>query len=248
MVEKLKLTLRRLEWLLLLKTVVFAGLLFLTSLTKSWWLVLFGIIYSAWLYNKDFKRGQNKCFYSFSFFVIASQFFLFSVGGDLLPLSISLFFGLMLYLAIGSRFFVFEEHKIFWSIFYYLLAFIIFGILGYFFSGGLMLWGMTLVFVFFFLTAKEYLVYFMDEVKTNKRENLFLLVGAFLISQVFILVQFLDIGFLNASCLILIFLIAMLDLLISYFSGILNSETIKRNIIFFLFFNILVLGLATILF
>lgn len=247
MVEKLKLTLKHLEWLLLLKVVIFTGLLFITSLTKSWWVVLFGIIYSAWLYNKDFKRGQNKCFYSFSFFVLVSQFVLFSVGGDLLPLSISLFFGLMLYLALGSRFFVFEKDKIFWSIFYYLLAFIVFSLLGYFFSGGLMLWGMILVFIFFFLTAKEYLVYFLGEIKINQRENLFLLVVAFLISQVFIFTQFLNIGFLNASCLILIFLVTILDLLVSYFSGILNSETIKRNTIFFLFFNILVLGLATFL-
>lgn len=222
-----------------LNATIFALLLGLLSFSSSLWWVLAYIGYVIFLYVKHLQGAKTGAWFTYLFFVISSLVIARAVDITGFGVFMILVLGALLFLLLGSFTLRVGNPKIIGSTFYYFFIFTFVSLLLWSAPFPLSWWRMTLLFVFFWLTAREHIRFISGSY--DKRKNVFIAVFAFLGMQVAWITSLSSIGFLNAASLTLVFMISALDIMLAFFSGALNKQMLKKETVFFLGFSLLIL-------
>ncbi len=243
MVEKLKSVLKTAQSLLILKSFVFAGLLFWikTSGFTTLPIVVF-VLYSFLFYFYHRIQSDFENFYSFLVLIGAS---LYGVGMlshlEFLLLAI-LVFSFLFYIFLGIKEHAFT-HRFEWN---YtknlLLVYSVF--LLYFLSDKYILFEIKFlaVFLILFLVVREWLFWLYQVFP--KRYNLAALVFSFLMFQILWAVSLLPLGFINSATFMIVIFYLGMDFLINHFRGLVTKNLIIKNSII-LFVSVFVIFFLT---
>jgi len=215
---------------LVLKSLIFAGLLFWVktsqfSILPIFWFVLMSFV----LYFRNHAQNNLENIYSFLALLLTALFGIGLLSHAQFILPAILFFTVLFYLILGIKEFSFVRRYDWNSVKNILLIYSVF--LVYFMSNKYTFFYLKYLAVFavtFFL-IKEWL--FWLEPNFPKRYNLISFVLSFIILQLVWAVSILPLGFLNAASLMALFVYIMFDSCTDYFRGTLTQKQIIKNII-----------------
>lgn len=241
MVEKLKSVWRIVQLQLILKSLIFAGLLLWVKTSQFGVLpILLFIAVGFVLYFRNHSRNNLENIYSFLTLLLVAMFGISLLSHYQFILPAVFFFSVLFYLILGIKEFSFVRRYEWNSVKNILLIYSIFLI--YFMSNKYTFFYLKYlaVFVAIFLLIKEWL--FWLEPNFPKRYNLVAFVFSFLILQIIWAVSILPLGFLNSASLMTVFVYIIFDSCTDYFKGVLTKKQIIKN------FIILALSLITVFF
>lgn len=228
MAERLRSVLRIVQLRLILKAVIFAGLLFWVKFSGFSVLPVFlFVLINLVLYFRG--RGQSDSETTRSLFVLL---FISLFGVSMLShvqflIPAILFFSLMFYLISGIRGLVFV-HRGHWN--YVKNILLLYSIFLTYFLSNKYDWFFAkylLVFVLVFLLIREWLSWL--ERGFPKRRQVIALVLSFLTLQLLWAVSLLPLGFIDSATLMTVFVYVMLDFCMHHFKGTVNKELILKN-------------------
>jgi len=243
MEERLKSVFKTSQLRLILKALVFAGLLLWVKFSG------FGIlpVLAFWvlnlaMYYREPEHGKTELFYSFAILLIVSIFGVSLLSHFEFLLAAVAVFSFIFYLSLGIKGLVFVRRAEWNRIKDFLLLYSIF--IGYFLSDKYDWFYAKYLFVFIaaFFIASEFISW-MD-IGFPKRQRLAALVFAFLILQLLWAVSILPIGFINSATLMLAFSYLILNFSVSHFAGSINKNLIVKNSIILFFALVAILFLA----
>lgn len=241
MVEKLRSVWKIVQLRLILKSFIFAGLLFWIRASGSGALpVLVFVLMGFILYFRNHTQNNLENIYSFTALLLVSMLGIGLLSHFQFVLLAVIFFSAIFYLILGIKEFSFVRRYEWNSVKNILLIFSIF--LVYFMSGAYSFFYLKYLalFIVTFLLLKEWL--FWLEPNFPKRYNLIAFVISFLVLQIVWAVSILPLGFLNSASLMAAIVYIMFDSCTDYFKGALTGKQIAKN------FIILVLSFAAIFF
>lgn len=241
MVEKLKLVWKITQLRLILKSLIFAGLLFWVKASQFgiWQILLFTAVGFA-LYFRNHSQNNWENIYSFLVLFLVSMLGLASLGHIQFILPAIIFFSALFYLILGIKEFYFIRRSRFNSIKNILLIFSVFIV--YFMANKFAFFYLKYlaVFLVIFLLIREWL--FWLEPNFPKRYNLVSFVSAFVVLQCLWAVSLLPLGFLNSASLMTVLIYVLSNTCTDYFKGTLDRNKIVKN------FIILIISVALIFF
>jgi len=232
MVEKLRSVWKIVQLRLVLKSLIFAGLLFWVKASQFGALpILVFVAVGFVLYFRNHTQNNLENIYSFSALLLVSMFGVSLLGHAQFVLPAILFFSVLFYLVLGIKEFSFIRRYEWNFAKNILLIFSVF--LVYFMSNNYAFFYLKYLalFVAILLLIKEWL--FWLEPNFPKRYNLIALVLSFLVLQIVWAVSILPLGFLNSASLMTVFVYLMFDSCVHYFRGLLTREQISKNFIIF---------------
>jgi hypothetical protein len=241
MVEKLRSVWKIVQLRLILKSFIFAGLLFwIRASGFSALSVLIFVLMGFVLYFRNHAQNNLENIYSFIALLLVSVLSVGLLSHFQFILLAVIFFSSIFYLVLGIKEFSFVRRYEWNSVKNILLIFSIF--LVYFMSGAYSFFYLKYLalFVATFLLLKEWL--FWLEPNFPKRYNLIAFVISFLILQIVWAVSVLPLGFLNSASLMAVIVYIMFDSCTDYFKGALTGRQIAKN------FIILALSFAAVFF
>lgn len=230
MVEKLRSVWKIVQLRLILKSFIFAGLLFwIRASGFSALPVLVFVLMGFVLYFRNHTQNNLENIYSFTALILVSIFSIGLLSHFQFILLAVVFFSAIFYLILGIKEFSFVRRYEWNSVKNVLLIFSIF--LVYFMSGSYSFFYLKYLALFIttFLLLKEWL--FWLEPNFPKRYNLIAFVISFLILQIVWAVSILPLGFLNSASLMAVIVYVMFDSCTDYFKGVLNGKQIAKNLI-----------------
>jgi len=241
MAEKLRSVWKIVQLQLILKSLIFAGLLLWAKASQFSVLpVLLFVAVSLILYFRNHAQNNLENIYSFIALLLVSMFGVGLLSHFQFVLPAILFFSVLFYLALGIKEFSFVrryEWNSFKNIFLIFSVFLV-----YFMSNRYTFFHIKYlaVFVAIFLLIKEWL--FWLEPNFPKRYNLAAFVISFIVLQILWAVSILPLGFLNSASLMAIAVYIIFDSCTGYFRGVLTKKQMIKN------FIILALSLAAVFF
>lgn len=241
MVEKLRSVWKIVQLRLILKSLIFAGLLIWVKTSQFGVLPILIFVAAGFaLYFRNHTQNNLENIYSFSALLLVSMFGVSLLSHTQFILPAILFFSVLFYLILSIKEFSFVRRYEWNFAKNILLIFSVF--LVYFMSGNYSFFYLKYLalFVAVFLLIKEWL--FWLEPNFPKRYNFIALVFSFLVLQLGWAVSILPLGFLNSASLMTVFAYIMFDSCADYFKGTLTSKQITKN------FIILTLSFAAIFF
>ncbi len=241
--EKLKLVLKIIQLRLILKSLIFAGLLFWAELSNFSTLpVLLFISLSVVFYFRTHQHNNSENIYSFLILLIVSL-----AGVSLLShiqflIAAVTFFSFLFYLVLGIKDLILTKRYEWNFIKNILLIYSIFLI--YFLTDKYNFFAVKYIAVFIalFLIIQEWFSWL--EAKFPKRHQLSALVFSFLILQLLWVVTILPLGFINSATIMAVFVYLMFDFCINHFRGSINKKIIVKNSII-LIFSLLIIFIST---
>ncbi|MEK7463244.1 MAG: hypothetical protein AAB621_02695 [Patescibacteria group bacterium] len=241
MVEKLKSVWRIVQLRLILKSLIFAGLLLWVKTSQFGVLpVLIFVLTGFILYFRNHAQNNLENIYSFSALLLAAMFSIGLLSHAQFILPAIIFFSVLFYLILGIKEFSFIRRYEWNSVKNIFLIFSIF--LVYFMSNKYTFFYLKYlaVFVVIFLLVKEWLFWLdsrsaggFGEARPSfpKRYNFIAFVFSFLILQILWAVSILPLGFLNSASLMAVFVYIMFDSCADYFNGILTQKQIIKDLV-----------------
>jgi hypothetical protein len=234
MVEKLKSVSKIIQSQLLLKALVFAGLLFWVKISDFSVLpVLLFFIINAFLYFKSRSQNNSETIRSFVILLFVSLFAVSMLSHFQFLIPTVIFFSFIFYVIIGIKDFSFV-HRPKWN---YakniLLSYSVF--LAYFLSNRYewFFGKYLLVLISIFLLVGEWLSWL--EKGFPKRRVIISLVFSFIILQLLWVVSLLPLGFINSATLMTVFVYIMMDFSKHHFRGTINKSLVLKHLIVLLF-------------
>jgi hypothetical protein len=224
---------------LLLKAVVFAGLLFWVKISDfSAISVFLFLLINTVLYLRGRAHSIVETVRSFIILLFVSLFGVNMLNHFQFLIPTILFFSFIFYLILGIKELVFEQRPKWNYAKNILLTYSIF--LTYFLSNRYdwFFGKYLLVFFFAFLLIGEWLSWL--EKSFIKRRRVIALVFSFLILQFLWAVSLLPLGFINSATLMTVFVYIMLDFSKHHFRGTINKELILKHSVVLLFSVIVV--------
>ena len=234
MVEKLRSVWRIVQLRLILKSLIFAALLFWVKTSQFGVLpILIFIAVGLVLYFRNHPQNNLENIYSFLALLSVSILSINLLGRAQFILPAIIFFSFLFYLILGIKDFYFIRRYEWNSVKNIFLIFSIF--LVYFMSNKYVFFYLDYlaVFIAMFFLIKEWI--FWLEPNFPKRYNFVAFVFSFLILQILWAVSILPLGFLNSASLMAIFIYIMFDSCTDYFKGILTKKQIIKDLIILTF-------------
>ena len=233
MVEKLKSVLKIAQLRLILKALIFGGLLLWVRVSEfTFWPVLVFVLFNFVLYFRNQTKNISENFWSFVVLVAAS---LYGVSllthPEFLLLSV-IFFSFLFYVSLGIKEFILTN-RYEWN--YLKNLFLIYSIfLSYFLSDKYNFFTLKFmaVFICLFLVVREWLSWLYANFP--KRYNLVAITFSFLTLQFLWAISLLPLGFINSATLIMVIFYLGLDFLFGHFRGLVNRKFIIKNSIIFI--------------
>lgn len=224
-----------------LSVALFVVLLGLLSFSRLWLWVVAYVGYVVYMYVRYMRRAKTDVtrtflFFSGTAFIIARTLEIGNIG-----IPAFLFLGALLFFFLGSATLHLANPKLSSSTFYYFFIFVFFAMVLWSATFPISWWKLTLLFVFLWVVISDYVRFLSDGFDARKR--IFVIVTALLGTQVGWIASFLSLGFLHAASLTLVFVITAMDLMIHFFSGTLQAHTLKKDLVFFGGFSLLILFL-----
>lgn len=221
------------------KSVLFAGVLALAVLQGGFFFgaVFFGLAF-YWYFRSSFE--WDTFFYSFlilTLYVYIGISFLYhatetgGISGTMPVILASLFSGVLFFLLLGIKEFVFLRRQ---AIFNFLSGSLYFFVAGTFFvadkdAGGAFLLYLLLSVTAFYLLIKESIDFFMEDAPKRKKEVL-VIGSTLLVSEFLGITSVLPIGFLNSAALIVLIVFVFEDLIYHHLKGALNRQIVLNNV------------------
>ncbi|MDO8443019.1 MAG: hypothetical protein Q7S81_02055 [bacterium] len=230
MVEKLRSVWKIVQLRLILKSLIFAGLLLWVKTSGFGALPVFVFILMGFiLYFRNHSQNNLENIHSFSALLLVSMFSISLLSHFQFIFPAIIFFSVLFYLMLGIKEFYFVRRYEWNSVKNTLLIFSIF--LVYFMSNKYTFFYLKYlaVFVVIFFLIKEWL--FWLEPNFPKRYNFIAFVFSFLVLQLSWAVSILPLGFLNSASLMTVFVYIMFDSCTDYLKGVLTKKQIIKNFI-----------------
>lgn len=230
MVEKLRSVWKIVQLQLILKSLIFAGLLLWVKASQFSVLpVLIFIAAGSVLYFRNHPQNNLENIYSFLILLLAAMFSVGLLNHFQFILPAIIFFSALFYLILGIKEFSFVRRYEWNSVKNILLIFSVF--LAYFMSNRYVLFypKYLAVFVAIFLLVREWLYWL--EPNFPKRYNFIAFVFSFLVLQILWAVSILPLGFMNSASLMTLFVYIMFDSCADYFKGALTKKQIIKDLI-----------------
>jgi len=234
MAEKLRSVWKIVQLRLILKSLIFAGLLFWVKTSGFGVLpALIFILMGFVLYFRNHSQNNLENIYSFSALLLVSMFSVSLLSHLQFIFPAILFFSVLFYLMLGIKEFYFVRRYEWNSVKNTLLIFSIF--LVYFMSNKYTFFYLKYlaVFIIIFLLIKEWL--FWLEPNFPKRYNFIALVFSFIVLQLSWAVSILPLGFLNSASLMTVSVYIMFDSCVDYLKGVLTKKQIVKDLVILAF-------------
>lgn len=243
MAERLKSVFKINQLRLILKTLIFAGLLFLAKISGFGILpVLLFFVLNLAMYYRGQERREAGAVYSFAILLFVALFGAGSLNHFQFLLPAILFFSFIFYIAMGIRSLAFVNRNEWNYAKNILLAYSVF--LVYFLSNKYDWFFAKYLFVFaaIFLLAGEWFSWL--ENNFPKRYRLAAVALAFLTLQLLWAVSVLPLGFLNSATIMLVFFYLMFDFCEHHFRGTINRRLLLKNSVL-LFVSVFIIFIFT---
>jgi len=224
-----------------LSATIFVLLLGLLSSSRLWLWVVAYVGYALYVYVRYIQRAKTGAGGTFLFFFGAAFLIARTLQIEYVGIPIFLFLGALLFFFLGSFTLHVANPKLASSTFYYFFIFVFFATVLRSAAFPISWWRLALLFIFLWVVIGDYIRFLSDGFDARKR--IFVLIIALLGTQVGWVASFLSLGFLHAASLTLVFVITAMDLVVHFFSGTLNVHTLKKDLIFFGGFSLLILFL-----
>ena len=241
MAEKLRSVWRVVQLQLILKSLIFGGLLLWVRTSQfSVLSILLFIGVSLFLYFRNHTQNNLENIYSFLTLLLVSMLGIALLSHVQFILPAIFLFSALFYLILGIKEFSFI-HRYEWNVVKNI--FLIYSLfLVYFMSNKYTFFYLKYLAVFavIYFLIKEWL--FWLEPNFPKRYNLIAFASSFLLLQIMWAISVLPLGFLNSACLMTLFVYITIDSCADYFRGVLTKKQIIKDL------AILALSLAAIFF
>ena len=236
MEEKLKLIFREPRSILVLKSAIFGGFLFLLKLGD------FGILPILFFLCIAFVLSSKAHHASFLILLVVSMITIWILDSALFLFLAIILFSALFYLTVGIKELLFV-HRWEWNFIKNLLLFFAIFLL-FFLSDKSSYFAIKYLSVFLasFWLLREW--FFTPELSFFKKPKLVSLVLAFLLAQFLWAVALLPLGPINAAGLMILISYVLIDFLSHHFRGTITRKLVFRNIALFVLLLVLILGTA----
>ena len=210
-----------------------------------WWYALFptflwgtvAVIASWYVYRYAFA-GHARFFWTYAFWIVVGMAGASHIVVGWERVALLIVWALLLGVLCASALKMFRSWSMGIGMVYYLtlvMATVVIAVLPFNTNGLHVVWA----FLAYYFFAKEYVRFVLGE--WNGRLRIWTGVLSLLGAQLLWVSLLLSFGFLNVSALLLIFWISVTDMFAHSFSGTLTSRAVKRVVLFFIIFFVLVL-------